>query len=69
MMNESLIWFDGQPETSFMDFDFIEELDLPLFLNVNRDRRVGEPKHELRGYFSVREDTLSLRQELFAELL
>ncbi len=68
-MNESLIWFDGQPETSFKDFDFIDELDLPSFLNVNRDRRVGEPKHELRGYFSVREDTLSMRQELFAELL
>ncbi len=68
-MNESLIWFDGQPEASFKDFDFIDELDLSSFLNVNRDRRVGEPKRELRGYFSVRADTLSMRQELFAELL
>lgn len=68
-MNKSMIWSEDDSKISFEDFDFIDELDLNVLININSGKRVGKIKDDLRRFFTKNESTINMRQELFYELL
>lgn len=68
-MEVSLIWSPSDTRKSFPDFSFAEELNLNALVPINKGRGIGEKEKTLCEYFSLDEETLRMRQELFAELL
>ncbi len=69
MTEKSIIWAASDSKVSFLDFSFINELNLNALININHGRKIGEPERDLREYFSIDKETLILREELFKELL
>ncbi len=69
MEQVSLIWSAGDDRKSFIDFNFIDDLNLKTIFNINSMKKAGDIQLELRDFFTVNRETISLRNELFQDLL
>lgn len=69
MSSISLLWSETDPRTSFADFSFVDDLHLTELINPGLRKKAGEMDQPLSGFFSTDRDTLSMRCDLFLELL